>query len=70
MRVNAVAPGFTVTEMTQDMDQEFVKVWEDLSPLGRVGQPNGVAAVVSFLASPDAGWVTGQIVLAGGGVMM
>jgi len=70
VRVNAVAPGFTMTEMTQDMEQEFVKIWEDLSPLGRVGQPDEIATVVSFLESADAGWVTGQIVQAGGGVMM
>jgi len=70
VRVNAVAPGFTATEMTKDMDPDFVKTWEDLSPFGRIGQPEEVATVVTFLASEDARWVTGQIVQAGGGVMM
>jgi len=70
VRVNAVAPGFTATEMTQDMDPEVVQTWEDLSPFGRIGQPEEVATVVTFLASEDAKWVTGQIVQAGGGVMM
>ena len=70
VRVNAVAPGFTATEMTKDMDPDFVKIWEDLSPFGRIGQPEEVASVVTFLASEDAKWVTGQIVQAGGGVMM
>jgi NAD(P)-dependent dehydrogenase (short-subunit alcohol dehydrogenase family) len=70
VRVNAVAPGFTATEMTQDMDPEVVQTWEDLSPFGRIGQPEEVATVVTFLASEDARWVTGQIVQAGGGVMM
>lgn len=70
VRVNAVAPGFTATEMTKDMDRDFVKTWEDLSPFGRIGQPEEVASVVTFLASEDARWVTGQIVQAGGGVMM
>ena len=70
VRANAVAPGFTATEMTKDMDPEFVKTWEDLSPFGRIGQPEEVASVVTFLASEDARWVTGQIVQAGGGVMM
>ena len=70
VRVNAVAPGFTATEMMQDMDPDFVKTWEDLSPFGCTGQPEEVAAVVTFFASEDARWVTGQIVQVGGGVMM
>jgi NAD(P)-dependent dehydrogenase (short-subunit alcohol dehydrogenase family) len=70
VRANAVAPGFTATEMTKDMDPDFVKTWEDLSPFGRIGQPEEVASVVTFLASEDARWVTGQIIQAGGGVMM
>lgn len=70
VRVNAVAPGFTVTEITKDLDQEFVKIWQDLSPLGGFGQPDEVASVVAFPATEDAKWVTGQIIQAGGGVMM
>ena len=60
VRVNAVAPGFTATEMTKDMDRDFVKSWEELSLFGRIGQPEEVASVVTFLASEDAGWVTGK----------
>ena len=52
------------------MDPEFVKVWTDMGPLGRVGQPDEIATVVAFLASDDARWETGQIVQAGGGVML
>jgi len=70
VRVNAVAPGFTATEMTEDMDQEFVKIWTNMTPLGRVGTPDEIASVVAFLAAEDSRWVTGQIVQAGGGVMM
>ena len=70
VRANAVAPGYTITEMTKDFPQEVVDHWSNLSPMNRVGQPDEVASVVTFLASEDAKWVTGQIVQAGGGVMM
>lgn len=70
VRANVVAPGYTITEMTKDFPQEFVDHWSNLSPLNRVGQPDEVASVMTFLASEDAKWVTGQIVQAGGGVMM
>ena len=70
VRANAVAPGYTITEMTKDFPQEFVDHWSELSPMNRVGQPDEVASVVTFLASDDAQWVTGQIIQASGGVMM
>lgn len=70
VRINAVAPGFTMTEMTEGMDQKFVKPWIDMTPMGRAGTPDEIATVVSFLATDDAKWVTGQIIQAGGGVMI
>jgi 3-oxoacyl-[acyl-carrier protein] reductase len=63
--VNAVLPGFTDTEMLPDRDRA---VAADMSPLGRIGRAEEVAAVVGFLASDSAGWVTGQNIGAGGGV--
>jgi 3-oxoacyl-[acyl-carrier protein] reductase len=64
--VNSVSPGFTNTELLTD---EFRGVAASMSPFNRIGEPEEVAAVVSFVASPAAGWVTGQNIGAGGGVM-
>jgi 3-oxoacyl-[acyl-carrier protein] reductase len=63
--VNAVLPGFTDTGMLPDRDRAMA---ESRSPFGRMGQPSDVGDVVAFLAGPDARWVTGQLVGAGGGV--
>jgi len=71
IRVNAVNPGLTITEGVHtagiagsDFEAEAVKN----TPLGRVGQPQDIATVVAFLASDDAGWVTGSLLQAGGGL--
>ena len=66
--VNVVAPGPVATELflkgkTQAQIEQFIK----LSPLERLGQPEDVANVVSFLAGPDGGWVNGQVLRANGG---
>ena len=70
IRVNAVLPGPVETEGATSLP-----AWEPLiaeavprTPLGRVGQPGDIATVVSFLASKDAGWITGQIIQAAGGL--
>jgi 3-oxoacyl-[acyl-carrier protein] reductase len=63
--VNAVLPGFTDTGMLPERDRAIA---EGRSPFGRMGQPSDVGDVVAFLAGPDARWVTGQLVGAGGGV--
>jgi 3-oxoacyl-[acyl-carrier protein] reductase len=62
--VNTVSPGFTDTDLLTD---EFRATAAGMSPLGRVGSPAGVAAVVTFVASPAASWVTAQNI-GGGGV--
>jgi 3-oxoacyl-[acyl-carrier protein] reductase len=70
IRVNAVLPGPVETEGTKNMP-EFERILAQTlprTPLGRVGQPRDIATVVSFLASEDAGWITGQIILASGGL--
>ena len=70
--VNAVAPGLVDTAMlraaTARMGEEAVKGMVARTPLGRLGTTSDVADVVAFLASPDARWVTGQVVKASGGI--
>ncbi|HEX5226962.1 MAG TPA: SDR family oxidoreductase, partial [Bryobacteraceae bacterium] len=69
IRVNAVLPGPVETEGTHAMDdwEQFKTMLLPRTPLGRIGEPRDIAKVVSFLASEDAGWMTGQIVEAAGG---
>lgn len=63
--VNAVAPGFIATEMTADLDE---KTLSKLVPAGRFGQPEEVAALVGFLASEQAAYITGQVISVNGGL--
>jgi 3-oxoacyl-[acyl-carrier protein] reductase len=68
--VNAVLPGAVETEGARALP-EFEPMLAQLlprTPLGRVGQPNDIAGVVSFLASEDAGWITGQVIPVSGGL--
>jgi 3-oxoacyl-[acyl-carrier protein] reductase len=67
VRVNAVAPGFIATEMTDAMPEHVREKVVARVPLGRPGQPADVAKAVAWLASPDAGYVTGQVLYACGG---
>jgi 3-oxoacyl-[acyl-carrier protein] reductase len=71
IRVNSVNPGLTATEGTQTagiLDSDFEKDAIKDTPLGRTGTPQDIASVVTFLASDDAGWVTGALLQAGGGL--
>ena len=63
--VNAIAPGFIATDMTQDLDQDSLK---KLVPLGRFGKPEEVAALVEFLASDAAAYITGEVISINGGL--
>lgn len=67
--VNAVAPGWTSTDMNAAVREntEMVKSIESDTALGRFGDTTEIASVVAFLASKDGGWVTGQIIEASGG---
>ena len=66
--VNTIAPGVIETEMTTGILAERGKNILAMTPLGRIGQPDDIASIVLFLASPDAGWVTGRTIIADGGL--
>lgn len=68
--VNAVAPGFIGTDMTADLDEQVKETAISHIPLGRMGEPNEVANAVVFLASDDAAYITGQVLVVDGGMVM
>jgi 3-oxoacyl-[acyl-carrier protein] reductase len=68
--VNAVAPGFIVTDMTGALSEEIQKSITGRIPLGRVGEPVDVANAVAFLASAEASYITGQTLCVDGGIVM
>ena len=68
--VNCVAPGFIATDMTAALGEEQHKALAAQIPLGRLGQPADIAAAVAYLASPEAGYVTGQELHVNGGMFM
>jgi 3-oxoacyl-[acyl-carrier protein] reductase len=67
IRVNAVAPGVVDTEMLRYMTPERQKMMLSLQLLGRIGQPEDIARAVSFLASPENRYITGQVLIVDGG---
>ena len=67
---NVVAPGFVTTDMTEVLPEKLKEQMTLLIPMRRFGTPEEVAAVVSFLASPQAAYITGQTIVVDGGLHM
>ncbi len=70
IRVNAVAPGFVETDMTAGLSDEIKSQAIAAIPLGRMGTPQHIAKAVVFLASQDAAYITGQVLVVDGGMVM
>jgi 3-oxoacyl-[acyl-carrier protein] reductase len=68
VRINAIAPGFIETDMTETMDEATKKKLYGQIPLGRPGSPSQVAKAALYLASEDAAYITGQVLTMDGGL--
>lgn len=68
--VNAVAPGFIETSMTEKLPEQIRKSYQEQIPMGAFGKPQDVANLAAFLASDEAGYITGQVVCVDGGMCM
>jgi 3-oxoacyl-[acyl-carrier protein] reductase len=70
VRVNAVAPGYVDTRLTDVLPDELKTAMLDNTPLGRLGEPEDVARAVRFLCSDEASFITGEVLLVDGGLAM
>lgn len=68
--VNCVAPGFIDTDMTKDLPESVKEALLANIPLARLGEPEEIAAAVAFLASENAGYITGETINVNGGMLM
>ncbi len=70
VRVNAIAPGYTMTDILKTVPQEMLDKFAAQTMLGRLGQPEEIASAALFLASDDASYVTGQVLQVDGGMRL
>jgi 3-oxoacyl-[acyl-carrier protein] reductase len=70
IRVNAVAPGPTATEMVRSMPQKVLDRFRERTPLGRLGQPRDIANAYLFLASDEASYISGAVLRVDGGIVV
>jgi 3-oxoacyl-[acyl-carrier protein] reductase len=70
IRVNAVAPGFTATEMVKSMPEKILEGMKARTPLGRMGEPRDIANAYLFLASEEASFITGDVLRVDGGIVV
>jgi 3-oxoacyl-[acyl-carrier protein] reductase len=68
--VNAIAPGFITTDMTAGLSDEIKNTIQSKIPLGKTGTPEDIANAVAFLASAEAGYITGHVLCVDGGIVM
>ncbi|MDP6629182.1 MAG: 3-oxoacyl-[acyl-carrier-protein] reductase [Candidatus Marinimicrobia bacterium] len=68
--VNSIAPGYIATDMTDAMTDQAKETLNSQIPLGRIGSPDDIAAAALFLASDEAGYITGQTITVDGGMVM
>ncbi|MCA9948763.1 MAG: SDR family oxidoreductase, partial [Anaerolineales bacterium] len=70
IRVNAVAPGFTLTEMVRQMPEKILDSMKSHTPLRRLGEPRDIANAYLFLASDEANFITGEVLRVDGGIVV
>ncbi len=70
VRVNAIAPGYTMTEILDTVPQELLDKFASMTMLGRLGQPEEIAKAALFLASDDASYITGHVLSVNGGMRL
>ena len=67
---NAIAPGFIPTELTSSLPEQLRNYLLENTPAGRFGEPEEIAAAINFFCSPEAAYITGQILCVDGGMAM
>jgi 3-oxoacyl-[acyl-carrier protein] reductase len=70
IRANVVAPGYVLTEMTEQLSEKVLESIKEETPLGRAGNPDEISNVVAFLASELSSYITGEVIRVDGGMAM